>query len=427
MSNQFPPDGFIAANSAVSGIEVYMPAPPQQEPDRPVVEFNCPQCGAATAYSAKDGGLKCSHCGYYEAPEKPDLSVPGQANEFTLETLKQSNLGWGEPRKELECLKCGAKTTLPVETLTHTCAFCDSNQVIQREAAQDLIKPGYLIPFRFDSFQCSAISKRWLGSSWMTPAEVGKLAELHAFTGVYMPFWAFDAKMNADWEAEVAHTRTENYFDPNTKNWKPHTVTEWKWESGHVHEAIKNLLVIGTEHLSALLVNQINQFQFAELVPCEAKYLAGFQARAYDVPLETAWEQGRHVMREQTRQLCREETCTPQIRNFNMSVAFCEEGWHYYLLPFYIAAYSYQDKVYQVIINGQTGAVAGQRPVDWRKVLMTIAAMLVPGILLGIIGLMTLGLGGVGVIAGGVGFLLLVIGVAFAIWTGIKAQKMDDA
>ena len=55
MAQTFPPPNYIPTKSAIEGIDVYMPAPPKKEKHREVVEFNCPQCGAATAYSATDG------------------------------------------------------------------------------------------------------------------------------------------------------------------------------------------------------------------------------------------------------------------------------------------------------------------------------------------------------------------------------------
>ena len=65
MSQRFPPSNYVATESAVDGIEIYMPAPPDTEVHREIVEFTCPQCGAATAYGAADGGLTCTHCGWH--------------------------------------------------------------------------------------------------------------------------------------------------------------------------------------------------------------------------------------------------------------------------------------------------------------------------------------------------------------------------
>jgi predicted heme/steroid binding protein len=160
------------------------------------------------------------------------------------------------------------------------------------------------------------------------------------------------------------------------KEWKTRTVTVWRWESGQARLGIDDLLVEGTARLSAVLLDKIKTYNLNELVSYDAKYLAGFHARAYDVPLEKAWEVGRQQMREMTRQACREQASTSQIRNFSMSLDFSDESWRYVLLPVYVAAYRYDGKVYQVMINGQGGAITGQRPVDWAKVWLAVAALL---------------------------------------------------
>jgi hypothetical protein len=150
------------------------------------------------------------------------------------------------------------------------------------------------------------------------------------------------------------------------------------------------------------------------------------QARAYDLPLEPAWELAREKMRESTRQACIAQASTGQVRNFSMNLDFSAESWRYVLLPIYVAAYRYQDKAFQVMVNGQTGEVAGQRPVDWTRLWLAIAALLAPGLLLSLLGLLTLIFGGVGAVIGGFGFFLLVVGVVIAVIILRQAMSMDD-
>ena len=179
--------------------------------------------------------------------------------------------------------------------------------------------------------------------------------------------------------------------------------------------------------MSALLLEQIKSYNLHQLAPYEPTYLAGHQAQAYDIPLEAAWETARHDMRERTRVACRAQASTSRIRNFSMNLDFSDESWRYILLPVYLANYTYEQKNYQVIINGQTGAIAGQRPVDWLKVWLAVAGMLAPGLILGIIGLITLIFGGLGLFIGIIGFILLIIGLIVSMKLVTTAQGMDDA
>jgi hypothetical protein len=113
------------------------------------------------------------------------------------------------------------------------------------------------------------------------------------------------------------------------------------------------------------------------------------------------------------------------IRDFRMSLDFADESWRYILLPVYIATYQYANQNYQVLINGQNGVVSGQRPVDWSKVWLVIAAILAPGLLFSLIGLLTLWMT-IGLPLGAIGAFLLVVGVVVSIVIGVQASKLDD-
>jgi predicted RNA-binding Zn-ribbon protein involved in translation (DUF1610 family) len=422
--DQFPPPGYIPTYSKMDGIDVFMPAPPETDPQKEVVDFKCPQCGADTAYSAADGGLTCSHCGYYEAPKKEAVGKQASEFEFTVQTLERSAQGWGEQRKEMACQSCGAQTSIPVDELSYTCPFCGSNKVIQRQAPQDVLRPRFLVPFKLETSACQPIARDFLGSSWMTPSKLRQISKIGGFTGIYLPFWTFDSVTTADWKAEVGHQETRRYFEDG--EWKTRTVTVWRWESGRARLNIDDLIVPGTARLSKLLLERILDFKLSALAPYEPKYLAGLQAQSYDVPLEKAWDEGRRQMREHTRQACLSQASTSQVRNFNMSLDFADESWRYVLLPVYLANYTYSGKPYQVMINGQTGAVSGQRPVDWTKIWLVIGLLLLPGLFLGLVGLVTIPFGGIGVAIGGLGFILLIVGlvIGFILWK--KADALDD-
>ena len=424
MTERFPPPGYIPIESAVEGIEVFKTQPIDSESLEEVVNFDCPQCGATTAYSVDNGGLTCAHCGYYEAPNKETVGKGAQEFEFTVKTMERSAQGWGDVRNAIDCQNCGAQISVPIESLSHTCVFCGSNKVIQRKASQDSLRPRFLIPFKIEILRCKEIAHEWLGSGWMLPSKLKEISENVDFHGVYLPFWTFDSMTYADWEAEVGHQKTERYFKDG--EWKTRTVIEWRWESGKIKNFFDDLVVNGTNRLSELHFEQINNYDLDALSEYEPKYLAGLQAKSYDISLESAWERSRHKMREITRLACRNQASTSRIRNFSMSLDFREESWRYILLPNYLAAYEYEGKPFQVMINGQNGSISGQRPVDWTKVWLVIAAILSPGLLLGIIGLITIPFVGIGAVIGILGFILLVIGIVIGFILFQKANELDD-
>ncbi len=424
MSERFPPPGYIQTDTAVPGIEVWMPRPPDEK-HQAVVEFHCPQCDAATAYSTDDGGLTCTYCGYYEAPQTEVVGKGAQEFEFTVATMQRVAQGWGIERHELACNRCNAHVTLSTDMLTHVCPFCHSNQVVQVKAPQDVLRPRFLVPFQVDVNTVRAQTAVWMGSSWLLPKDLQRLARGTEFTPIYIPAWTFDAKTRATWKAEVAHTKTRT--TGFGKNRRTHTYTEWRWESGQASQTFDDLLVNGASNLSPVLLNQVRRFNLQALVAYAPSYLAGIQAQAYDVPLDTAWEQARRAMRTQTKEACQRQASSRRMRNFSMNLDFSAESWRYMLLPLYIAVYHYNNQPFQILANGQTGQVVGQRPADWRKIALVIGGVMLPAVFVAILAAWLLAAGNEdGHTVLFVAFGLAAAALAFAGVTATRAMKMDD-
>lgn len=423
METTFPPKNFTETESKIDGIEIFKPVPKKEELAVDV-SFKCPQCGATTAYNVEDGGLRCSFCGYYDAQKAPVVGKGAEEFEFKVETLERLTQGWGEVRDEISCQNCGAVVTIPPKTLSVTCPFCGSNKVLQKQASQSDLRPKFVVPFKLNNPDCRKIAQTWLGSSWMTPSQLKSKAFLQDFIPIYLPYWTFDSTGAADWKAEVGHEVTEQYYDKG--EWKTRTRTDWRWESGHAEVLFDDLLIPATSSLSRLHLLSIQNYNLTELVNYEPKFLAGLHAKSYDIQLEESWEVARQEMREAVKESCISQASTPRIRNLSMALDFSKESWRYILLPAYISVYQFQNLPFQVMINGQSGAISGQRPVDWQKVWLVIGLCLLPGVFFGLIGLVTLLLGGIGAFIGGLGFFLLIIGVILSFVIFQKAQSMDD-
>ena len=78
-----------------------------------------------------------------------------------------------------------------------------------------------------------------------------------------------------------------------------------------------------------------------------------------------------------------------------------------------------------MMVNGQTRTVGGQKAVAWWKVWLTIAALLSPGVILGLIGLPLVLLAGVGVIPLVLGIVLFIIGIIVSIIIINKARQSE--
>ncbi len=419
-----PPAGFVPVDSALAGISVYAPVPEETTPETPQ-SYKCPNCGASISYDVAAGGVACEYCGYVAETNTQIIGRQAEEFEFKLDTLQKSEQGWGIDRQELHCDSCGANLSIEPGALTATCPFCASNRVNIRQAPDDILRPRFLIPFKLQVEDVRKRALEWLGKGWFHPDELRGSAVIERFTGIYLPFWTFDADIRSTWRAQVGYERQESYYDASDKSWKTRTVIDWRWEDGQVSIHNDDLLVIGTARLSHLILQRLYPFNLNELSAYSPDFLAGWQAQTYDIALPEAWESGKTILRERAKKACYQDIPSSHVRNFSMTADFANEVWRFVLLPVYVAAYRFQGKVFQVMANGQTGVIAGQKPVAWWKVWLAIAGLLSPGVLLGLISLPLMLLGGVGLLPLILGVVLLVIGgiIAFNIYRQAVASE----
>jgi len=186
--------------------------------------------------------------------------------------------------------------------------------------------------------------------------------------------------------------------------------------------------VVGSspQRLSHKILTQLYPFNLQDLVAYQPDFLAGWQAQAYEITLTQAWEQCKMAIREQTKKACRQDIHSSHVRNFGMSADFSDETWRYILLPIYLASYKHNEKTYQMMINGQTGTVAGQKPVAWWKIWLVAAALLTPGLIMLLIGLITVAFSSDGGGSGCIGLILLITGLGIIIPLFIKARKAEE-
>ncbi len=232
-TNYTPPSGFTQIKSKLEGITVYAPEGEKNISPEATV-FKCPQCGATTSFTPSVRGLTCPNCDYTQGTQINAVGQSADEYEFTLANLAMAVRGWGINRSELHCQSCGANISTAANDLSSTCPFCASNRVIARISNQEILRPRFLIPFMLEARDCLPRVKEWLGKGWMHPSGLSHAAASTEFRGVYLPFWTFDATINADWRAEVGYERTERYYDNSSKSWKTRTRIEWRWESGQI-------------------------------------------------------------------------------------------------------------------------------------------------------------------------------------------------
>ena len=355
------------------------------EPNAQGQEFRCAQCGGKMSFDAAAQHMLCGHCGHtMEVARTDGLQT---IVEYDLEhgLAQASQRGYGVAVKTTKCNECGATVSFGENVTSTACEFCGSAQVMQQDANRKTIRPESLVPFHIDNGSAKQSFSGWLNGLWFRPSALKHNAKVSEMNGVYIPYWTFDARVDSDWTAQAGYYyyETEHYTDSDG-NSRTRQVRRTRWEPawGSRRDEYDDLLICASQGLPAKLANKLTTFDTSLLQPYLPEYLAGWKAEEYAVELNDGWKSAVHTMERTQERLCSADVPGDTQRFLNVTNRFYDETFKHVLLPIWIAAYRYNDKVYQFLVNGQTGEVTGKAPYSWVKIcaLVLLIAAVIAGI-----------------------------------------------
>ena len=240
------------------------------------------------------------------------------------------------------------------------------------EQVKDAFSPESLLPFAVNEPQARELVRAWYGRQWLAPNNLKKRALTDTVHGLYLPYWTFDATVHASWTAEAGHYYYEN------DNGKRVQRVRWSPASGELDHVFDDELVPASTGVSATLLKKIEPFPTSTLIPYDPGYLAGWTVERYQIDLVGAAARSRAAMDAQVRQLCADDVPGDTQRNLEVEATYSDQRFKHILVPVWLLTYTYGHTVYQVVVNGVTGTMAGDRPWSWIKIaLLVIVALIV--------------------------------------------------
>ena len=284
--------------------------------------------------------------------------------------------------KEVTCDSCGATVTfVPPDTAT-SCDFCAAKLVAQPRDANPLVAPKGILPFSLTGGQALGALKDWTRSRWFAPNSLKTMARHNDAEGVYVPYWTFDADTETDYTGQRGdnYQDVEHYTDSdgNTKR-RTRTRIRWSWASGNVSRHFDDAAVPASTSVLPDYLDRL-EWNFRELTSYDPAYLSGHKAQTYQVTLEEGFEAFQGLAEDVISGDVKRDIGGDHQRISSMSTTFSNVTFKHILTPVYAGAYLFNKKSYQVVINGRTGEVFGERPYSAFKigclVLVILAAIL---------------------------------------------------
>jgi hypothetical protein len=293
----------------------------------------CPVCGAIL----DEEDLFCANCGTV-APQNKDQQKPPVAHEVTCNFV---------------CKGCGASMSYDARCGALRCPFCGSTELAKQPDAKE-IAPDGVVPFVVQQADAIATMRKWLGASFWRPGDLSEQALVVSMTPVYVPYWVFQAQTHTYWTADSSHT-------------PPGARSSWFPTSGQHEGECDGLLVGASSVLTAAETSAICPFDLAPALPPDKVDLVNATFERFTVPRKYARPLANQGFEEFEREAC-QQYVPGKARNMHVNVRITDLTSRPMLLPVWIMAYRYQDRVFRFLANGQTGHATGQAPTSWRKI-----------------------------------------------------------
>ncbi len=333
-----------------------------------IVQISCPNCGASVKFNAGSQKLHCEYC--LSDFTNDEIKVVGSENDVT-ENVPNRNMQeeFNSHTNLYSCDCCGAEIISDENTAATFCHYCH-NPVTLKGRVSGECRPELILPFKLTREIAEEEFHKWCKKKWFLPNEFKSAKQLEKMTGLYVPFWLADCKVNAkiDAEGKIIHTYTSgDYRITNTKVY---------YVERAAYMDYLGVPADGSKKLDDNLMDAVEPFDYNQLKPFNMTYLSGFFADKYDVSKAEVLPRIKSRIEQGAVQVLRDDVKGYNSVNVNgRYVNIIHTNWHYVMLPVWFMTYKYNNKEYFFALNGQSGKVVGIPPLSKAKAAIFAAIM----------------------------------------------------
>ncbi len=349
-----------------------------------MLKYQCPACGAPLEFSAQKQMLVCDSC---DSEFAQDVIVNSQGNAQNVQQEQQTDkIDWNiegivrekttqENQVGFNCTSCGAEVVSDGNTVATECMYC-GNPVVMSQNVSGMVTPDIVIPFKIDKKQAQNMLYEFYKGKPLLPNAFKDANRISKISGMYVPFWLFSCKGSGSLTFSATKVKTWSDSNYNYTNTRYYEV----FRSGQI--GFDNIPVDASTKMDDNYMDGIEPYDHSAFSSFNPMFMAGFFADKFDVSVADCSQRANTRVINSTEQAFRNTvqgyTSVTKKGGF---VNMHGEDIKYALLPVWMLNTKYNGKMYQFAINGQTGQIAGELPVDKGKLLkwrigLTLASFL---------------------------------------------------
>lgn len=331
-----------------------------------LMEYKCPSCGAPIKYDSTKDKMHCEFCDAIFS-----LADLQKYDESLSEDVPQKDFSWQDDvhHEELEgnltgmnCSSCGAEIVGDENTIANECPYCGNTNIIKKQIS-GMYKPDFIIPFKIQKKEAiAALANHYKGRK-LLPDAFTSGNRIENIQGVYLPFWLVDGKADVDamYEAsQVARTWSDKDYD--------YTMIRYYSLVRRGRYSFEKVPVDASSKMDDTLMEAIEPFNCKDVRDFASAYLSGYLTDKYDVDNKSCQQRANERIKNTAMISVRKSTDKyPSVSTKKCNINLEEGNINYALFPVWILTTRYKNKPYTFAMNGQTGKLVGDLPVDKGK------------------------------------------------------------
>lgn len=329
------------------------------------ISYKCQNCGGGLRFEPKTQGYQCEYCNsLFNQKEIDAMYVAPDSGEAAV----------GEPESltAYNCPSCGAEIVTDESTAAIECYYCH-NPVVMTGKMKGANQPDLVAPFKIDKAQATQMFETWISKKKFIPTGFYSKRKITELSGVYYPFYLYSCAVDGELTAKGKKYKTWRQGDVEYTQTDTYQIE--RKGSMQIYNVMRNALSKEEGRLPELVF----PFDIDEMCDFKTGYLSGFIAENQDVN-KMSLEKGIHdevqgfsydKMRESMAGF---QGIHPMKQQFNIH----NDQWQCALFPVWVLTYKQGEDRYTFTLNGQNGQIAGNLPIDKKKVLKLFLCLYIP-------------------------------------------------
>lgn len=313
----------------------------------------CQNCGANVKFDIASQQMRCEYCDSYFDPYSYDKKETDgiEVKDFDATIFI--------------CPQCGGEILSTDNTAAGFCSFCGASTVLYSRIQKEK-RPNYIIPFKKTKDDCKQAYSDLMKKAIFAPNDLKDPKFIDGFRGIYMPYWTYYISQKGPFSLRgKKEHRSGDYI-----------VSDHFELSGNLDAYYKGLSYDASSSFADNISEALAPYDVKGMKAFTPGYLSGFYADTADVAPEVYMPEAERIANNETKNSI---SGVQQFASFLPETGINGEAHgyttkfesvDYSMFPVWFMSYRNGDRVAYATVNGQSGKVVADLPVDKKKYIL---------------------------------------------------------